>query len=92
MPRAAGMQSRAIAQKVVLHPAAAPSTAPAGTPATVAIVVPDSRMATARPVRSAGTSVAAVERATARKPAFAKALSTLAKSRREKLEVRAART
>jgi hypothetical protein len=61
MPIAAGKQSAATVQKAARHPSNAPSTDPPGTPAIVAIVVPDSSTASARPFLSGGTSVAAVE-------------------------------
>ena len=82
-PTAAGIQRMAIAQNVVRQPSAVPSSAPAGTPTTVAIVVPESRIDSARPFWFAGTRVVAVLSATARNPAFARALSTRVMSRRE---------
>ncbi len=65
----AGRQTAATAQNVARQPNKVPSTAPPGTPATAATVVPDNRTASARPFRSGGTSVVAVVRATARNPA-----------------------
>ena len=67
MPIAAGTQRRAIAQNVDCQPRAVPSTAPAGTPATVATVVPASRIDTARPLALGATSFVAAPSATAKK-------------------------
>lgn len=75
-PTAAGRHSSAIAQNVARQPSTVPTSAPAGTPSTVASVVPERRMASARPRRSGATRVVAVLRATARKPAFASAATT----------------
>src|SRR5690606_15608172 len=76
IPTAAGTHSRPTAQNVARHPSAAPTRAPAGTPPTMASVVPESRTATARPLRSSATRFVAVASATARKPAFASAATT----------------
>jgi hypothetical protein len=92
MPAAAGRQSSATAQKVARQPSRVPSTAPPGTPATVATVVPDSRTASARPFSSAATSVAAVLSATARKPALARAAIARVRRRPAKLVVSAPTT
>src|SRR5262249_3299408 len=71
------------------QPSSVPSTDPAGTPAIVATVVPDSSTASARPFLSGETSVAAVVRATARNPAFASAATTRVANRIGKLAVMA---
>jgi cytochrome P450 len=81
IPAAAMAHSSAIAQKVARQPSSVPRTAPPGTPATVAAVVPASRTASARPCRSAGTIRVAVESATARKPALASAAQIRVPSR-----------
>ncbi len=92
MPKAAGRQSSAIAQKVARQSSSVPSTAPPGTPATVATVVPESSTASARPFCAAGTRVVAVLSATARKPALARAATTRVDRRTGKLAVRAPAT
>ncbi len=92
MPRAAGRQRAATAQKAARQPSHVPSTAPPGTPATVATVVPDSSTASARPFLSGATSVAAAVRATARKPAFASAATTRVANRVGKFVVTAPTT
>ncbi len=89
MPTAAGRHRTATAQKVACQPSSVPSTAPPGTPAIVASVVPDSSTAKARPFLSGGTREAAAVRATARNPAFASAATTRVENRRAKLVDRA---
>lgn len=92
MPTAAGTHSSATAQKVARHPIAVPSSAPAGTPATTAIVVPERRAAKARPFWFGATRPVAVVRATARKPALATAARTRVANSTEKDGVVAATT
>ncbi|KXO95182.1 Uncharacterised protein (plasmid) [Tsukamurella tyrosinosolvens] len=74
--RKGGTHSAATDQNRARHPAAAPTRAPAGTPATMATVVPASSSDSARARRSGPTAAAATVNATARKPALANAATT----------------
>lgn len=71
--RTAGSETIATAQKADRHPQRSPSTAPAGTPTTQAIVTPPTTTAVARPFSRSGTIETAVVSATAQKPALARA-------------------
>ena len=92
MPNAAGRQRSVIAKKVARQSNTVPSSAPPGTPAMVANVVPESNTASARPLWSAGTSVAAELSATARNLALAMAAITRVANNIAKLVVRAPMT
>lgn len=72
----AGTETSATAQNAERQPHTSPSSAPAGTPATHAMVVPPSSTEAARPLASGATIEVAAARATARNPALASAATT----------------